>query len=95
MPVTKQQTVFISAEVTRGMVAVLKAAAENRSLKHRERRLAEAYAAVLEKTIAAKESQSKVKLSVNVIANTLRVILMVIKPDPLVKALVEFIGHTL
>ena len=95
MPTTKQPTVLISADVVQGMIAVLQAASTNGTLAGRERKLAAAYGDVLGKSLATKEGKAKVGMSVGMIANTLRIILMVIKPDPIVKALIEFIGHTL
>ncbi len=95
MATTNQPTVLLSTDVTAEMMAVLKAASMDQGLTSSERQRAAAYSELLGKTIAAKEGKARTRLSIAMVANVLRIILMVIKPDPLVKALIEFIGHTL
>lgn len=95
MATTNQPTVLLSPDVTAEMMAVLKAASQDKGLTSSERQRAAAYSELLGKTIAEKEGKSRTRLSITMVANVLRIILMVIKPDPLVKALIEFIGHAL
>lgn len=95
MPITKQQKILISTEVTRGLVVILKNAATNGQLRGRERRLASFYVDLLEKSTAAKEGKARVGVSLHMVANTLRIILLVMRPDPIIRALVEFMMHTL
>lgn len=87
----RQTDVLVSAELAEGLVAVLKSAIAKGQLKGRERRLASAYAELLAGRVAAQENNARITLSIILIANILRIILMILVPDPLVRGLVEFL----
>ena len=91
----KLTTIVIATDIAAGLVDVLEEAAANSRLLPKQRKLAAAYAQVVAKSITTGQDQARVRLSMNVVANTLRIILMVIKPDPLVKAAISILGKLL
>src|SRR3989344_8205830 len=90
---TKQTHVSISADLAQGLIEVLQNAAQSRDLESQQKQLAAAYADVLEKNLATRSGKRRVRLSIHVVANILRVILMILKPDPLIRAAIEFLSR--
>lgn len=93
MPNTKQKDILVPREVTVGLVDVLRRASVNGQLKGKDRRHAIVFADVLEGSIATSEHKARVGISIQVVANILRIILMVIKPDPIVRAVIMILGR--
>jgi len=93
MAQTKQKKVRISTELSLGLVTVLKNASTQGKLRGRDRKLAAAYVGVLENEIAKTEGKARVRFSVHMVANILRIILLVLRPDPLIRAAIEFLSH--
>ncbi len=92
---TKQKEILVPLEVTVGLVDVLRRASTNGQLKGKDRRLAVVFADVLEGSVATSEHKARVSVSIQVVADILRVILMIIKPDPIVKAVIMILGRGL
>ena len=88
----KQTDVLVSIELAEGLVAVLESALIKGQLKGREKRLASAYAELLALRVQTNENNARISLSITLIANILRIILIVLVPDPLVKGLIKFIS---
>lgn len=89
----RQKDVLVSTELAEGLVAVLNSAIAKKQLKGREKHLASAYAELLAARLLENEDKARITISVQLIANILRIILMILVPDPLIRGLVEFLGR--
>jgi len=89
MQSTNFQEISVPADVVIGLLAVLTNAKETNQLTPAQLKSVLVYAATLELALEKKEQSAKIGLSIQLIANILRIILMIVKPDPIVKAAIS------
>lgn len=95
MQKTTHKEILIPADLAVGLITVLQSALTNGQLKGKEKRFAKQHVEMLEKAMKTHEQRARVGLSVRMVADILRIILMIIKPDPLVKAAIEILGRVI
>ena len=89
MQSTNSQEILVPADVTVGLITVLSNALDANQLTPTQQKSVKLYVATLETALHKKEQSAKIGLSIQLIANILRIILMIIKPDPIVKAAIS------
>lgn len=92
MSKTKNKEVLVSTELAEGLAEVLESALSKGQLRGCEKQLAAAYAEMLAGRLASNENSTHIQVSIELIANILRIILMILVPDPLIRGLVAFLG---
>jgi hypothetical protein len=92
MPKIKTKEILIPADLAAELVSTLQAVSTKRQVPLGQKQLAAGLATLLATKLKQSDGKEQFGVSVELIANILRIILMILIPDPLIRGIVAFFG---